>query len=174
MCDGFGINMRLFSMYLNVGGLFESVREPVNPETHPVDVHFLIREPMRRMLALVDVDIVGLAESGAFIDTFTDVKTGAVNETATPGGPFRLIGAKVKILGDPDKTGVFFVPADNPDGGVKVTENLIENDPSKIFGIIPDLPGETTWALEVRTQYTHGDTLLKDPRVIRSGFTLTT
>jgi hypothetical protein len=152
MCDGFGINMRLFSMYLNVGGLFESVREPVTPETHPVDVHFLIREPLRRMLALVDVDIVGLAESGAF----------------------RLLGAKVKVLGEPDKTGVFFVPADNADGGVKVTENLIENTPSKIAGIIPNLPAEKTWVLEVRTQYTHSGMLLKEVRVIRSGFTLTT
>jgi hypothetical protein len=107
--------------------------------------HFIIREAMRILLFHVDVEIVGLAESGTYIEKFVDVKTGVY----------------LSARGAPTIT-------------MKVTEPLIENDPSKIISILPDLPAGKICGLEVHTQYTHGGSLLKDVRTIKAGFMLTT
>jgi hypothetical protein len=62
------------------------------------------------------------------------------------------------------------VPIDDPSAAVKVTR-IMENHPHKIIGIAPDT-GHQYCRLEVRTQYSASNTLLKTPRVISSPFVL--
>jgi hypothetical protein len=62
----------------------------------------------------------------------------------------------------------------NPNITVKATKKRTKNDPPKPIGTIPDLPPGKTWNLEARTQYTYSETLLKDVRTIKAGFTLAT
>jgi hypothetical protein len=50
----------------------------------------------------------------------------------------------------------------------------VENNPSKIIAMIPQLPAGQQWVVEVRTQYSSGSTLLKEVRTIRGDFELST
>jgi hypothetical protein len=53
----------------------------------------------------------------------------------------------------------------------KVERALFENTSSKLIGLVPALPaGE--YFVEIKTCYTVGGIDLKEPRVIKSGFTV--
>jgi hypothetical protein len=172
LCDGYAINMGYFSIHPNVGGVFDDKREGVTPDKHPIGFKFRVRNALRELAKHIEVFVEGAAETGAFIDEFHDNVSDTINEKATPGGIFSIVGGKVKIVGDPDETGVYFVAEDGTE--VKVAGRLEENEPSRILGIIPELPSDNEWTLEVRTKYSNSVTLLKEVRVIKSEFTLTT
>jgi hypothetical protein len=170
--DGFAVNLGGFSIHPTVGGTFDKETRGVVSEPHPVDFHFRVLAPLRDLADQIKVFVEGVADSGAYIDTFTDVATETVNEKVTAGGVFSLVGSKIRVTGDPDKTGVYFVVPDDPAADVKAVSRFAVNSRSKIIGVIPQLPPGKTWALEVRTQYANSPKPLKTVRVVRSDFTL--
>jgi hypothetical protein len=122
----------------------------------------------------VEIEVVGIAESGAYIDEFYDVESEATNEKATPGGQFIIKCAKGRIEGDEAKTGIIFKSLGRPSIETRVLKKLAKNDPSELIGTLPDLPPNETWEIEIHTYYTAGGKLLKELRIIKAGFTITT
>jgi hypothetical protein len=57
-----------------------------------------------------------------------------VNDVVTKDGLFTLSGSYLKIAGDGNKVGVFFVMPGTPTVAIKVMSKLAANDPSKIVG----------------------------------------
>jgi hypothetical protein len=175
MCDGFGVNLHYFSMHPGVGGTFDSPHVVIKVGEHEITIRFRVRQPLRDLMKTVEIEVVGVAESGAYIDEFFDVESDATNEKATPGGQFIIKCAKGRIEGDPGETGIYLKSVGAvPAVIVKVAKKLAKNDPSELIGTLPDLPAGKTWELELRTYYTHGGKPLKELRVIKAGFTITT
>jgi hypothetical protein len=145
-----------------------------------MSVHARVTDELRKLIPSIDGRVDGLSESGSYIQTFTDVATGKANLVCTPGGAFVIAGGKLKIVFDPDvphdekNTGVFLVSSSgSPIISVKAGGSLIENTPTRISGIIPELVAGKEWYVEVRTRYSGNSAkLLKEIRVIRSSFTL--
>jgi hypothetical protein len=122
----------------------------------------------------VKVQNMGVAGDGTFINTVTDVTTGASNGVITPNGIFRVDGSKIKISGDNVECGVYFVKdAPGPICREKVQGNLADNMPTRITGIVPNIePGK--WKVQVVTQYAgSGNCFLKAPRIITGDSVLT-
>jgi hypothetical protein len=66
---------------------------------------------------------------------------------------------------------VWFVSTVHPFQRYKVSRKLIKNAGGTVIGTAPALPaGE--YAVEVITQYTIGGKDLKEPRTVKSGFTV--
>ena len=172
LCDGFSVSTGYYSIHPNVGGTFDKLREGVTPEKHPIDFRFRIGAALYDLADHIEVFVEGLADSGAFIDDFTDMKTGLVNERATKGGQFVLTGSKIKVAGTSPKIGVYFTTPGSPSIAVKVAETLAVNETHRIVGIIPELLPDKPWTLEVRTQFSNSSTFLKGVRVIASSFTV--
>jgi hypothetical protein len=112
------------------------------------------------------VEVEGVADAACYIDEFVDIKTGAENETLTPGGQFSISGHKIKIAGEDADIGVYFVSESGE--RVKADEPLAENTASKLIGVIPAL-GVGTWRVEIKTQYSGGSNFLKEPRTAALG-----
>ncbi|MDR1108595.1 MAG: DUF4469 domain-containing protein, partial [Spirochaetaceae bacterium] len=127
---------------------------------------------LRALAKRIVVEIEGLADSSGYIDEFIDVTTEAINETLSPGGQFSVSGHKIKVAGDEPEVGVYFVSVADPSPRVKVEGHLAENTASKLIGIIPALTAGA-WKLEIVTQFSSGSSFLKEPRSIKSPFTLT-
>jgi hypothetical protein len=53
-------------------------------------------------------------------------------------------------------------------------EDLPVNESRRIIGVVPDLPPDKVWTLEITTQYNNSTTPLKERKVITSDFTLST
>jgi hypothetical protein len=172
LCDGYGVNFGgLFTVYPNVGGVFENERAPVDKNKHKVTFHFRVLNGLRKLAELIEIISEGLAESAGYITEITDVTTGMVNDIVTKGGIFTLTGDKIKITGEGNKIGVFFYSLGSPNVGIKAGANLAVNDPSKIIGTVPELLPDKDWYIEVRTYFSGSSaTPLKELRTIRSAF----
>jgi hypothetical protein len=166
LCDGFAVNMGYFSVHPNVGGTFDKATEGHDTGKHPVTFRFRTRAPLRALAEHIVVEVEGLADSSGYIDEFIDVTTEAVNETLTPGGMFNVSGHKIKVAGDNPDIGAYFVSAADPAVRVKAAGHLAENAAHRLIGIIPISLTPGAYTLEIVTQYTHGGSLLKEPRII--------
>jgi len=172
LCDGFAVNMRYFSIHPNVGGTFNSDKEPHDHVKHPVTFRFRTHSALRSLIQHIAVDIEGLADTAGWIDEFTDVEAEASNSVFVPGDQFVIQGHKIKVAGDNPACGVYFVPVEDPSKAVKVA-HLAENTAAKIIGIIPPSTGYNLNKVEIRTQYEGSSSkFLKNIRVITSGFDL--
>jgi len=171
LADGFSVNLGFFSVHPNIGGTFANEKEVHDHKKHPVNFRFHALKPMRDIRDDIEVIIDGIADTGGYIMDFTDVATGAVNETFGIMNQFVITGYKLKVAGDNPDVGVYLVQTDGT-VTVKVT-SLAENTSSKLIGICPGCtPG--TYKIVIKTQYAgSGSKFLKEVRTIESGFTLT-
>ena len=171
LCDGYAINTGYFSIHPNVGGTFNSLSEGHNPDKHPIGFRFRPLVPLRRLAKDIVIDIEGLADASGYIDEFVDIDENSTNAIFVPGDQFSISGHKIKIAGDENTCGLFFVPVEDPTKAVKVMR-IADNSPSKIIGIAPDTQFLYN-KLEIRTQFSgSGSVTLKNTRIITSSFVL--
>ena len=171
LCDGYAVTNGYYTIHPTIGGCFKSVTEVTDREKHPISFRFSTRTKLRKLIENIAVEVEGIAETGGFIDTFTDYEGESVNENYTPGNQFEIRGHKIKVAGDDPSIGIYFVPVLDSSKAVKVTRPA-KNNPSEITGIAP-CTGYKENRIEIRTQFS-GDAkiLLKTPRTIVSSFTL--
>ncbi len=179
LCDGFSINTGYFTAQPNIKGVFHSTNEKFNPKKHSVLFNFQQGSILRRELANVEVDILGVADSSLFITQVFDVKTESVNHLLTPNSSLKISGSNLKIAGgnvEPQTAnreprfdgstvrtnGVYFVNQET-NKRVKVdVSDMVTNNPSELIVVTPKLnPG--TYKVEVTTQYGDGN-LLKEAK----------
>jgi hypothetical protein len=170
LCDGFAVNTGYFSIHPNIGGTFDSVRETHNHKKHPISFRFRTRPKLKRLIEDIEVLVEGLADNNGWIDEFIDAELDETNSIFIPENLFVIYGSRIKIEGDDPNNGLYVVPVDNPAAAVKVTR-IAENSPSRIIGIAPQT-GYSQNRIEIRTQYSSGSALLKEPRIITSTFIL--
>jgi hypothetical protein len=164
LCDGFAINAGWFTAQPVIRGTFYSPSERFDAERHSIAFDFHQGALLRKELGAVEVQILGVADAGAFIAQAVDIKTGSVNDHLTPNRNLRILGNKLKIAGENEDVGVYFVPQD---GGERVKvdpSDVVKNDPSEVMVHTPALPAGT-YTVEVVTQFTgSGGKALKEPR----------
>ncbi|MDR0474935.1 MAG: DUF4469 domain-containing protein [Treponema sp.] len=170
LCDGYAVNTGYFSLYPVVQRFFETEHEGISPQKHPVSFRFRTRAPLRELAKHIVIEVEEPANTCGRIEVFTD-ESGAVNKTVTPGALFSIKGSKIKVTGSSPDCGIWFVSKANPSRRYRASRNLSVNTPSKLAGIAPALPGGD-YTVDVTTQYTRGGINLKEPRTVKSGFTL--
>jgi hypothetical protein len=130
-----------------------------------------MRNPLRRLIEHIAVDIEGLADSSGWIDEYIDTDEDSINTLFLPGDQFIIRGHKIKLAGDDPGVGVFFVPTDPSEPAVRASR-IARNTASEIIGVAVD-SGYAYNKIEIRTQFSgSGSTGLKTPRVITSSFVL--
>ena len=163
LCDGFAVNTGYFTAMPVVRGVFLNPNETFDPQRHTLQFQFTQGELMRREIEDVEVEIMGVAETGLYIGQVEDMKSRTVNEVLTPGFNLRVTGTKLRVVGDKPGVGIFFRETVT-NTATKVDEaDIVVNNPSELMIIIPALPAGT-YQLEVTTQYSTGNKLLKEVR----------
>jgi hypothetical protein len=164
LCDGFAVNTGWFNAQAHIKGTFNSPTEHFSPEKHTIGFDFHQGALLRKRLDSVEINITGVADPTLAIAQVVDVKTGSVNDLLTPNRNLKIWGHKLKIAGENDANGVYFVNQET-ETRVKVdAQDIVTNDPSELIIVIPALPSGT-YKLEIATQYSSNKTnLLKEPR----------
>lgn len=163
LCDGFAVNTGYFTAMPVVRGVFLSPNETFDPQRHTLQFQFTQGELMRREIEDVEVKIMGVAETGLYIGQVEDMKSRTMNEVLTPGFNLRVTGTKLRVVGDKPGVGIFFRETVT-NTATKVDEgDIVINNPSELMIIIPALPAGT-YQLEITTQYSTGNKLLKEVR----------
>jgi hypothetical protein len=165
LCDGFAVHTGWFNVSANIKGTFNSPTEHFSPEKHAVLFEFHQGALLRKELGNVSVDILGVADASLSIAQAVDVKTGSVNDVITPNRNLRITGHKLKIMGESDENGVYFINSET-EARIKVGKHdIVNNNPSELLVIIPEELTAGTYKLEVKTQFaSHSKQVLKEPR----------
>lgn len=171
LCDGFSVNTGWYMAGPQVRGVANSPKEQYDKEKHTLLFDFHQGALLRRELEQVEVEFLGLADTGAVIEQVTDVRTSSVNDLLTPNRNLKIAGYKIKIAGSNAANGVYFINRSTSER-IKVEEaDIVVNNPSELIVIIPALdPG--AYLLEVTTQYAVSF-FLKEPRSTLFGRVLT-
>jgi hypothetical protein len=172
LCSGFMINSGYYTLYLNIGGVFDSPNASRDMDKHPLGFRVRIGTVLKQLAKVLRIKVEGLAKTDGFIDNFTDVHSGTVNYETTGGRNFIVTGDKIKVTGDDPECGIYFEQIE--DGTrIKVKERLTQNTASKIIGIAPVLPPEKSYKVVIVTQFNGSSTsVLKSPKTLISRFNL--
>jgi hypothetical protein len=162
LCDGFSVNTGYFTAGVVIKGVFNSPVENFAPDKHAVYFQFNQGPRLRQEIENVNVEILGVADTGSVIMEVEDVKSGSFNDLITPNRNLRIRGHKLKVEGDLSKVGVSFVNESTGDVTKVDPSDIVENMPSELIIVTPELAAGT-YHVQVTTQYSQGN-LLKEPR----------
>jgi hypothetical protein len=76
------------------------IAEPFNPQKHNILFQFKQGEILRKETPNMEVEVMGMGESGIIISQVTDTKTGSVNDRITPGKNLKIKGSRLKLAGN--------------------------------------------------------------------------
>jgi hypothetical protein len=172
IADGAAVHFGLGYFNLVVNGVFTGDNPKWDGNRHSLRVNVNPSMDLRNMLKDIDVEVRGMAQSGSYINSVSDVASGEVNSRLTPGGAVNVFGGKIRIAGE------------NPDNGIRLTEQnsgeIVEiarnavalNEPSRIAFVVPaDLP-TGDYKLSITTQCGKGTELLKNPKTYTFNYVL--
>lgn len=162
LCDGYSVNTGYFNASVSIKGTFDSPTENFNKQKHVVLFRFAQGEKLRTEIPNMEVKIMGLAETSSAILQVEDVKTGSINDAVTPNRNLKILGQKIKVVGDDPTVGLFFIETTSGLATAVPPEDIVTNNPSELLILTPNLdPG--TYTLQIVSQFS-GSNLLKDPR----------
>ena len=162
-CNGFTVSTGVFSVRPKIKGVFNKATEQFNPEKHKILFDFSQGLKFRKELANVSVEVTGVSKVTFFVDEAVDIESESVNDLLTPNRNLRISGSKIKIDGESEANGVYFVNQETNER-VKVSSKIPVNKPSELMVVIPALPAGA-YKLEIVTQFSGASkNPLKEPR----------
>jgi hypothetical protein len=145
-------------------GIFIGDHAPWDSSKDKLVLSAIAAADVRKAIKEVEVEVLGMAQSGLFINTLVDVTTGEENTCVTPGGAVNLTGVKIKIAGDKPEVGMSLEDATTGKVFVIPMTSIPVNDPSKITFIVPAGLPAGDYRLKIVTQFSASVPLLKEPR----------
>ncbi|MDR1458892.1 MAG: DUF4469 domain-containing protein [Bacteroidales bacterium] len=167
--EGDGINTALINAQPAIGGKFNSVNDSFDKARHAVNYGVNFSKPIRLKIAGYRMNKVQTPETGPVVASVKDSVSGLSDGALSAGGVLEISGKCLKIFTDIPDNGVFFIAA----GGTEYrAATFVENKPSRLIVMIPELPSGT-YSLEIRTNFIKVATPGKQLRKARFGKPLT-
>ncbi len=161
LLEGNTVNLPLFNISFSISGVFDSPLDSFDGNRHKLNINVTKGILLRDTEKKVKFEKTNTISPMPQIQEVKDSVSGLVNEILTPKGVIEVYGYNLKIEGDDPACGLWFI---TDDGSENKAEVLIENKPSKILAMIPELlPGGCR--IKIATQFTGGGTMLKSPRI---------
>lgn len=150
----------------SVYGPFYGENPKFDPELNSIGVSVSPTQVVREAMKDAPVKMAGQAQTGPVINYVIDVRSGEQSSVLTPGRNLKIFGQRLTIAGESAKNGVAFVSVNGESPVVVEPEDLVDNMPSQLTVVIPQLePGE--YYVEVTTQFSTSKTVVKEPRTYR-------
>jgi len=159
--NGSTINLPLFNTSFSISGVFEGPMDVFDGGRHKLNVNLSKGVLLRDAETKVKFEKTNAIAPTPSIQEVKDVVSGKTNEILTPGGVVQLWGSNLKIVGDNEDVGLWFVPKTGE--AIKATV-LVTNKPASVIAMIPEL-AKGEYSVKVVTQFPGGGALLKIPRV---------
>lgn len=161
LANGYSINTGYFTAYACIQGVFKNNKDKFDPERHKLLFQFIQGALLREEIENTEVEILGVASNELYVSEVTDIKTREVNSALTPCRNLRISGYKLKIVGNSNDVGIYFINQASLEKVKVEASDIIINIPSELVIVIPKLPaGE--YKLQITTQY-NGCNVLKEP-----------
>ena len=159
--EGYSVNLPLFNTSFSISGVFDSPLDSFDGNRHKLNINLTKGVLLRDAEKTVKFEKTGVTTPLPQIQEVKDSVSATVNERLTARGVVEVRGYNLKIDGNDPACGLWFV---NETGEETKADIVVENKPSKIIAIIPDLKAGK-WQVKVVTQYTGSGTMVKAPKV---------
>jgi hypothetical protein len=165
ICQGYSVQTGVCHVKPQVSGSWIGSSARFDPGKHKITCELTLTAGARKALEEVDVEVLGVKDSGARVGLVTDVTTGLTDGTVTGSGDMIIEGEKIRVAPlDEPGCGVFLL--DEPNGAeFAIQTPYAMNDPRKIICRVPPA-GSGAYKLRIITRFSQGSELLKQPRVI--------
>lgn len=169
--SGYNVSTGLVYMRPVIKGVFYD--KTWSSETNPVYIAMNQGTDLKAAVCETVVQILGVQSDPLTIESITDCSTGKTDGTLSHGRNVEIKGSYLKIVGT------------NPDCGITlkniVTQvitklaaiDIVINQPSRLLILLPYTLDKGEYELNLTTQFTGGNTLLKAPRSILFDFPIT-
>lgn len=162
--SGNNVNTGLVYMRPVVKGAFYD--KTWNPETNSVYVAINQGMELRNAVAETTVEFLGIQNDPLEIVSLTDSTTGKTDGTLTKGRNAELKGTYLKIAGENADCGVSFTNIATKAVTKLAPGDIVLNEPSRLLIMVPATLAAGEYELSVTTQFSGGNTTLKQPRVV--------
>ncbi|AZZ59562.1 DUF4469 domain-containing protein [Riemerella anatipestifer] len=160
--NGYSVNTGLVYMRPAIKGVFYD--KTWDKEKHSVYVNVNQGLDLRKAVADTKVEVLGEQSSPMSVFSITDKATGKADGTLTKGKNTEIKGTFIKIDGNDPKNGIVFKNLDTQQEVKLSAEHIVLNEPSRLLILVPIDLEAGNYELSITTQFTKGNTLLKDPR----------
>ncbi|WP_421917806.1 DNA-binding domain-containing protein [Marinifilum sp.] len=161
MAEGYSVNTGVFYGHISVNGVFNGATDRFNPEEHRLIASFTSSNELRAELKKTQVEIVGTITNEPVIGKVIDSLSQVEDSTITPNNVILINGNRIKIAGSDASVGVYLV--NQADNTRHKCEQIISNEPKQLLVMVPALEAGN-YALEIVTQYSSGNSTVKEPR----------
>jgi hypothetical protein len=172
IANGASVQFGLGFFGLDVRGIFIGDHAQWNPDVNSLHVKTAASSELRTAIKNVHVKVLGMASSGAVINTLMDKSSGEENTRLTPGGGVNLTGSKIRIAGESADNGIRIIEQNTGAEHLVKMESVLINDPKKVTFIVPAGLPAGDYKLSLTTQYSNGKTMLKEPRTCLFNYVL--
>jgi hypothetical protein len=173
LANGASVYFGLGYFNLLVNGVFVGDHAPWDPSKHSLHVKATPIAEVRNVIKNIHVNVLGMAQSGLFINSVFDVTSGEENTRLTSGGGVNISGSKIRIAGDDPSNGIYLTEQHTGVIAHLAATAVIVNEPSKVSFIVPAALPSGDWKLSLTTQFSNNQTLLKEPRTYVFDYVLT-
>ena len=165
--SGYNVNAGLVYMRPVIKGVF---RDKVwNPVIHGLYVAMNQGYDLRNAVAETTVEILGEQANPLEIFNITDNTTGATDGILTKGRNAELKGSYLKIAGENPACLVTFRNIETQQETKLPMQDIVLNEPSRLLILVPASLVAGEYELSVTTQFSGGNSLLKQPRTVLLG-----
>jgi hypothetical protein len=161
LLEGYSLTLPLFNASFSISGVFESPLDAFDPNRHKLNINLTKGTLLRKAEKEIKLEKTNTVAALPNIQEVKDSISGTVNEKLTPKGVAEIRGYHLKIDGTDPTCGLWFVSGDGTETKAEV---LVENKPSRIIAMLPDLPAGN-YHVKVVTQHSGGGTFVKTPKV---------
>jgi len=160
LLEGNNLTLPLFNTSFSISGVFDSPLDSFDGNRHKLNINLTKGLKIREIESKVKFEKTNVASPQPQIQEVKDSVSGKVNEIITRRGVVEVRGYNLKIEGDNPSCGLWFI---SEKGDEKKAVVIIENKPSRILAMVPELDGER-FQIKVATQYTGSGTMVKTPK----------
>lgn len=150
--SGMAVNTGYFYAVPTIKGSFDSKYDSFDEDRHSIQFTFSQGQLMRKKIEKVNFKILGYNENEPRLESVYDYTTTSKNGLITPNRNLKLFGNKIRVSGEDENVGIYFVNTDTKERTKLPAEFILENNPSCVIILCPELaPG--LYTLELLTQY---------------------
>ena len=158
--QGYSVTLPLFNTSFSISGVFDSQLDAFDGNRHKLNVNLSKGLMLRNAERSVKFEKTNTPAALPLIHEIKDSVSESVNEKLTANGVVEVRGYHIKIEGFENLCGLWFISETGETIKAKV---IVENKPSKIIAMIPNLtPGN--YHVKIVTQFAGGGVLLKTPK----------
>ena len=155
--EGGMVNMPLFNTRFSISGTFQGITDSFDSSRHAIKVNVNAAKQLLEAIRKVRAEKVHTKELLPIILQVKDSISQSNNENITSGGVIEILGSMLKVDGDKEQVGIYFI--DEKNAAHKV-QTLIDNKPGRIIAMVPKLT-KGLYQLQINTQHSGGGHYLK-------------